>query len=436
MTTYFKKGRGILLLILVGLSPFHAFLITWLKSATGKSSIIEGFSAWREMVIVLIGICIVIELIYKKKVPQVKAVDLFIMGYVLLAFLWLPFQTGAARDNLSKGGFTQWALGFRFDVIPLLFYLMAKQVEWKRYDIVKALIISGLIVMIFGILHATILPRDFLTHFGYSTSQGELQPDSPISGCQYLEHTDRVCRATSTFGGPTRYGSYLLLLLGMGLALFGAFKGHTTKRLLIAGFVLLALGNIFLTYSRSIWVATLGMIFLFGLLHLKEKKWIPWNKKTAVVSGIITLLLVTAGVFSYQYLQRNQNGPAIPQFFKSLFVRTNSTLAHFSFMEAGIKKVQENPMGTGLGTAGPASARFEKFLTENWYLQIAVEMGVMGGLLFIAICFLLITHVSTQGSWYAKGILLSFVGVCIAGLFTHSFEETTTALLLFGLLGM
>ena len=269
-----KRIRWILLLLLVVAAPFHAFLITWLKDAAGEAPWVIGMSAWREGLVLLIALVVIIEILLQKKWPQFDWVDWLILGYALLGAIFFFFQENK----------TQWLLGLRFDVVPFLFYVIVRHAHWERRGrLVVAAIVSGSVVIIFGLFHALLLPQNFLTHFGYSTYQGQFEPDIALSTCQHLEHTDLFCRAVSTFGGPTRYGTYLLFIVGLLLPfLFHKNRGRT----LAAGLFILTLLSLVLTYSRSIWIGA-GGAAIVGFFCFIPKK-IKWK----LVLGIFALAVL------------------------------------------------------------------------------------------------------------------------------------------------
>jgi len=191
------------------------------------------------------------------------------------------------------------------------------------------------------------------------------------------------------------------------------------------------LANIALTYSRSIWLGAAAMgVFAFF--------WFIPNKAKLKISFAVLLVAIAAaaGVWIYGLQQAKFEGWP-PPFLRVLFVRDVSTSAHFNFAKQGLQLAMEHPMGMGLGTVGPASVRFQKLLTENWFLQIADEMGVIGLLIFLGILFFISKKLLADKTNLRKvGLFLGLLGICVAGLFTHSFEETTTALLLFGFVGI
>lgn len=448
--TYLSKIRWWLLALLAAAAPFHAFLITWLKSAAGseQGSWLFIITAWREILAALICLIALIEIIGRGERLKPDLLDWLIIAYAALALLWLPFQLKTPD---------QWLMGFRFDVMPFVFFAIIRRVRWEKFNALLAVILSaGAVVILFGLAHALILPQDFLARFGYSMNQGLYQPDIAISGCQYLEHTDRVCRAISTFGGPTRYGTYLLLVAGLLLPMLWQKRKTETKvalprrgiahslRSCVAGALLaLTLASIVLTFSRSIWIglAAMAVAGMF-LLASHSQKYVKQIKIAGIALAV--LALIAASVFSWKFATDTQKN-YYQQFFKSIFVRSTSTSEHVELAKIGIKTAISHPLGIGLGTVGPASVRFQKFLTENWYIQIADEMGVIGLALFLAILASISKKLlagygggarEENIDWAEKGLFLSLLGIATAGLFTHSFEETTTVLLLLGLAGI
>ncbi|MFA6521866.1 MAG: hypothetical protein WCT53_05810, partial [Candidatus Gracilibacteria bacterium] len=78
--TYLYRVRWLLLALLIGLAPFHAFLITWAKSAL-PGELAVGLSVWREAAVISIGFIVVIEILVKKRLPKLDALDFAIIGY-------------------------------------------------------------------------------------------------------------------------------------------------------------------------------------------------------------------------------------------------------------------------------------------------------------------------------------------------------------------
>jgi O-antigen ligase len=67
------------------------------------------------------------------------------------------------------------------------------------------------------------------------------------------------------------------------------------------------------------------------------------------------------------------------------------------------------------------------FLPENWYLQIGVELGWIGFLLYLGLVVILLLKIFRSSQLTAHSLFLAFLGISIAGLFLHSWEDAAIA---------
>ncbi len=396
--------RHILVLILVGLIPFHAFLITWLRDVWPAGGFL---AAWKEGLMVLLLLIGGGELILKRHSIKLDRLDLALSIYIGVALIW---------GIVQKETVTQWLFGMRIDVLPFIVFGVLRHVTWseqQKEQLYKVIYISSVIILSFGILQALVLPRDFLVNFGYGTAQDMLTAGEAITGCQYLEHTAKVCRAIATFGGPTRYGVYLLVIAGVVLPFLRTKKRHLT---IVGGLIAL---NIFLTYSRSVWVAAAVMVIIGSFFFASKKM-------RRVLAGLIIIGVVAVGVTGILVKDLDQHQSLL----RSIIVRASSSGEHMTYLKKGLDVLVAHPMGIGLGTVGPASLRFTPFLTENWFLQIAIEMGMVGIAAFMWMLIEMGMRLYKTMTVENRGLLLALIGICVTGLFTHSFEESAATVTL------
>ena len=108
-----------------------------------------------------------------------------------------------------------------------------------------------------------------------------------------------------------------------------------------------------------------------------------------------------------------------------------------------------HPLGQGLGSAGPASYRTGfPIIPESWYLQVGIEFGFIGLLLFLSSMVYMAKKLLTGQSISSQGIqdnecamqrlaaLAGFLGVLTIAFFLHTLEDSAVSLTLFGLLGL
>ena len=105
----------------------------------------------------------------------------------------------------------------------------------------------------------------------------------------------------------------------------------------------------------------------------------PPARVAAAIGGVLViglLVALTSGVISTAAIDALANP------------HEASVQAHQGAIGTGLSLVDEDPVGHGLGTVGTIGQRVfrsEAITTENWYLQIATEMGVVQGVLFVLI---------------------------------------------------
>ena len=101
-------------------------------------------------------------------------------------------------------------------------------------------------------------------------------------------------------------------------------------------------------------------------------------------------------------------------------------------------EVMDRPFGHGLGSAGPASFRSENpIIPENWFLQIAYEVGIVGLLLYIfAFAALLGDFIRNRSNPLAITLFSITVGVLVINIFLQAWADSTLVLMMFALYGI
>jgi hypothetical protein len=462
-----KQVRHWLILALLALLPFHALIVTaGTKALLGAgNSPMTVLAMWKEGVIALLFVVGIVELgiglrtkdlglrnfssvihgkarlVWKSDVPTI----------CILVMLIIAIAISATHYSLLT---THFIFGFKYLFIPLIFFLLLKNLEWDREFIEKkvlaSLLVVGGIVAVYGIA-SFFLPTSFFTALGYSDAHSLYAPGSSLSAFQQISGTG-IRRIQSVMSGPNQLGLWLLVPFSIGIVF--AFR---TKVLSIKYHVLSILGLIaialFLTFSRSAWIAAFIITIIASGILLKGK----W--KVATVSSLIGVSIIGISTVAFLYPE--------------LFVRSISNQHHFERTRDGITMMLNKPLGHGLGSAGPASNRtsdacvyFEEgsdfswakdrndlcifvgnmqvqpqdktckcpVLPENWYVQIGIELGVAGFILFITLTIVVIRKLLTTN--YSLPTALMFIGISIASLFLHAWEDSAVAYTVWGMVGI
>lgn len=407
--------RTVGVILLLAILPLHAFIATTAKPLLAESTLFTLLIAWKEVLaIALLGL-MSIEIMLHERSFRLKKLDILDATLILYTAIALIF--GLTQQTT----FAQWAFGARIDLLPFVFLLFCRQVQWPNIQKITITVLTiGLITAVFGILQSVAMPQNWLSSLGYSQNTYSNVPGagliatgtttSALSSCPLLEHSSTFCRAISTFGGPTRFGVYILVIIGLILGLRKIEKSEKWHQLWRVAVVICTVAAI-LTFSRSVWIGLLAIISVWSLLK--------WGKRAVVVglTGIVIVGVMTAFALSLKDSPQHQNP------LKSILTRSGSSSKHYEYLVNGFNALKQNPLGQGVGTVGPAADRYTPFLTENWFLQIFVEMGVFGGIVFLAFMGALLRVLYKAKKPLSWGVLLGLVGVCVAGIFTHSFEE-------------
>jgi len=453
-----QRVREWLALLLIVLLPFHALgvtVLTKLIAGPGQAPLLQ-LAIWKEGVlgIILLIACVeyITRLIEVKSLKSIgrhfDVIDVLIAIIIGLSFLVSDFQ--------PEFSVSQFALGVKYDLIPLIALLILRRMHWSAWfkeTAFRAILWVGGIVSVYGIL-SLLLPDSFFYWLGYSDLHSLYVADKPLAAFQQIGGST-LHRVQSTFSGPNQLGIWLLIPIAIAVTgvTLRSLEGSTPAALKrvhassVLSMTLLALVLIalFLTFSRAAWIGAFVIIVMalypFVKAHMTRGRLLG----SVFVCGALVFTAVAL--------------------FPTALLRISSTRGHIDRPIEAIGRMIEYPLGMGLGSAGPATNRSADtcvmlrpeddpswakdradlcvflgdkqvqptgrlcdcpFLPENWYLQIGVELGVLGFILYLSLIGLILRRlwVMGYGLW---GVGLMFVGVSIAALFLHAWEDAAIA---------
>lgn len=455
--------REPLALAFIALLPLHAAAVTVLTHvlAGAGHAPLRILSVWKELVLLLLTLFACVECA-RSWFRGTTRIRLDVLDWVILLSL-LPALPSLVRAWNGGAPSLQllrpWVFGFRYDFVPLLAFLVLRRVPWSREFRRSAswvLIAAGSLFAAVGII-TLFLPLSFFPSVGYSDLHSLYLPGRPIAAFQFIEETG-IRRVQSVMSGPNHFGLWLLLpLAAILLRLIDPSVRRapvTLTRDLIA--FVLVLAALALTFSRSAWIGALCMgvaclVYLFRTRRI--------GKRTAAsILGAAALTLALALAFTDT----------------SILLRSQSLLGHMRRPLEALSIIRSHPLGLGLGAAGPASNHIRDacielpagadtswakphadlcvfvdgvqtlpvgrtcscpLLTENWYAQWGVEMGVLGLLFSLLLVVLpVILWLKEPSRPFSAVSPLALLGVLIAGMFLHSFEDPALSFTLWILL--
>lgn len=419
--------RETLALILLALLPFHALGVTVLtRVVAGPNNAPMGSLAlWKEALLAAVLLLVLVEIIRSGDLKKALKPDRFDACVLVLALCLL------VATLLNGVGFGQAAYGVRYDLVPLAAFVLLRRVSWSEVFLARLPFVLGgavLAAVVYGLLTLA-MPAAFFTALGYSDLHSLYVPSGPVAPFQQIGGT-ALRRMQGAMSGPNQLGIWLAALLPVVLALGGRWRRFVAP---------LALLGIVLTFSRAAWIAAAAIMLVSF-----------WPRLRKLSVAAVTILCV--GVLALSV--------AVLVLFPSVILRIESSADHLRNPIEALGIMVREPLGRGLGSAGPAHNRVSDacvfleagsdvswaaphadlcvfvgdvqvqpvgkecscpLLPENWYLQLGVEGGWIAMLAFMALVVLLIRRL------WPTPPAMSLMAVAIAGLFLHAWEDAAVA---------
>lgn len=409
------------LVFIVVLLPFHAFISTWGGTEIGPLLV---WKSWKEILLAAIIPLVVWYCFIRRDIAAViwrSWLTTFVLAYALLNCAF-AIGSQASTDAVLAG----MLMNLRF----LAIFILA-QVVWAgdhpwvhriKQWVPTWLFVTTIIISVLAIAQITVLPRDFLAQFGYS-------PDTIPAFLMVDENPDAL-RAFATMRGPNPLGSWLLLPIA--LAAITVFR---QRRNVLAG-VALGLGVCALVASgsRSAWLGAAAAMLTLAFILIPRGtlvKIVKFGAIPAIILGAGFLWLATT-VPSLR-LAVFRSSPSDP------YLLEGSTEQHWRETSRAWGEAVAHPFGQGVGVAGPASYYNTSGpnIAENYFVQIAQEVGFAGLLLFVAISIMVAYHLwQRRHSAIQAALLASFIGINVINIFLHGWSDDPTAMTWWALLGL
>jgi len=261
-----------------------------------------------------------------------------------------------------------------------------------------------------------------LAHFGYNSST--------ISPIETINNNSNYIRVASTLRGANPLGAYMLVIIALLAALWPRLQRKTVWGIVLA----LCLAALAFSFSRSAWLGVLVAMVSIVALQLRTRQ--QWQRAWLVSLGAI--LVMGAIVIAFQSNRLMQN--LLFHTDDTSTVATSSNGKRSSALSAGARDVLHDPLGRGVGTAGPASTHNTAAparLAENYYLQIGQELGWFGLLSYLAVSFAVGFQLWLQRRDHlALGLLAAFAGLFVVNMLSHAWTDDTLAYVWWGLAGL
>jgi O-antigen ligase len=196
--------------------------------------------------------------------------------------------------------------------------------------------------------------------------------------------------------------------------------------------IALTSAGIWISYSRIALIGAVVGAIVTIIIYLPKKQMIMGIFITVAVVGATGL-----GILQLSHTNSKVQYYILHQSDTTTDPRA-STNQHISSFDSGIKVIKDHPLGLGLGTAGPASYHTNQpIIPESYYLQIAIETGLLGLLLFFTVIIDLTWQlILNRRKSYVSGVLGALVGISIVNIVLHGWADATTAIVFWILAGV
>jgi len=404
--SFVNARAGLLLLLIVGA---FSNIISILASAGDFGGQALGFGALlRDMVLLAVLAGWLLRSILAGKRIYVPVIYPLAYMVVILAFVFLAPSRMTALLEFRNAAF-----------YIVILYVTADAFTSKRQLKTALAVVAFLatVVALFGIVqpatNAAVLERlgfyEEMTGFGQHIV------------CHYPYPYSSFARATAAIDTPIIFGTYMVLhlfILGAARRFYG---GRMARKVALLA-LLLVVTAIILSLSRTAWYSLLAALATMGVLTRRYR--------LMLLSISVVLVVFVAARFG---VGRTMAG----RFFSTGEVEQGSNQGRIKDIEDALSAMKgQYALGLGLGSQGSAKTRFSEayrkagvyeIVTDNYYLQMLAETGVVGLAAYLLLLVLLIRRGMAIQRRTRDPQLKSLAGAVVLAIFVCFFANATSS---------
>jgi O-Antigen ligase len=405
-----------LYLFLVGLALHNAVMdALWAAGLHGRAlTVVE---AWKEVVLAVALARVATDAVRARALPfRFGIVDALALafGAAVVVYALVP------QSSLGgSAGAHAVALGVRNDLVPVAAYFLGRSLRlggaelrrlaWTALGVAAVVAALGL-VDVYAVsigwwrTNGTV---GYFRHLGFRFHGTGGLPENFVYNTGSEQHFLR--RLVSTFLSPL--GSAYLFVVALLLA-----AGLLRRRAAVALVVVAAAGLLW-TFSRASLVAlAAGLV----VLAVARRHPLPLVAAAATIGIAFAWVHVfpsigptghwTRADLVYQRQQAKLHGP---QASNPASPDESSLREHWTSLREGVRTVVHHPQGYGLGNAGETALRSGTTprAGESTYTQLGVEVGVVGGILWLAWSLALLVGLLRSRREWAPAVAAAFAAV-------------------------
>lgn len=405
---------------IIALVPFQGFLTVWGASLGADYTLLR---MWNDIaLIVLFGVCAVWFVRDSELRERLKN---SYVALAIVAFVIVQVCFGLRGLALGTTGGTAMLIGLAFNIRGPIFLLccliLMKYSSWPIGRWIRIAVRSAVIVAAFAVLQFTVLPKDFLTHFGYGPTT--------ILPYETINSNEAYIRVASTTRGVNPLGAYMAVMIPIVVALWAKLRPKYVWGIVAT----LMVGAMVVSFSRSAWLGCAASLACILALRLKTRK--DWWWAAGITAVMIVVFVVSFAVFSKNTVLQN----VVLHTDEKSSIKEDSNDARYNVFFSTVREVAREPLGRGVGSAGPASIHNTKAdprMAENYFLQITQEAGWFGLFTYLAMLYVIGMQLwKIRNQSVALGLFAALIGTVVINMLSFAWTDDTLAFTWFGLAG-
>ena len=365
-----ERAERILLLYIVAL-PFHSLLLALLLTAGVPILLLKGLSAWKEVLLILLFLAVLLRVLENKTAPRLCWVDgialLWLAQLVVYCVLGGVFfdanSTVASRCFAAR----DWAL-YLFPYFIGRFTILTESGSKRVF---RALVIIGFLTSLIGIIEYVFVPTSWHVTLGvpryFSQLLGLQYPDY-VSGLPFNYWAEvaglPVRRAVSVYLSGQGFALPFLLIWPAVLV------ANLKKTFVHAGWIVASCGlALMLTITRM----TIAACFVETIVFFIVIRNFRALSRMILAAALVFIMAVTASSSFRDFVV------------STMTMRDTSSSARPSEWRDGIRQLEEHSLGDGLTAVGQASLQTggSGIGQEAGYLKVINAFGVPGTIIYL-----------------------------------------------------
>ena len=370
----------------------------------------------------LLFLFVVLILWFKKFKPYWKHWKKTWIAFIILIVVSVLFSLlkDATWSNMFIG--IKYWFRWMFILISASFLGYVVSEKWQKSKLIQILpwVLVWIVWVGFLWQWAKLLRPDFFYSLGYGGLDDYSYGENPP--IYYLTWYQGTLRRQGFFSWPNNYWYFLVAFLPFVWRFFTnkIKKKEDTVLWVLALVVRMAWMVATLSRAVLVWMVVVFVALYWNQLKSKKRWLIRWGIWLLVALAVLSVL------------------------------KRESTVGHITSKLSTIPEVVSQPLWHGLGSSGPAIHYEWKYLPENYFLQIMLDIGTIWFLFrtFAILCLLLIQYKVigirkwklTNEEEYQLQILYKlqmwFFALFVMWLFLHVFEDSMVNYLFFTIYGI